>query len=164
MISATFRAEYPLLCCIKFASKTDKILVKSISRFSRNTYDCLSVLRELTALGVSVYFEKENIGTETLTTEMMVSVYSALAQEESVSISQNQRMSYQRRMERGEFITCFAPLGYRIADGKNLEIVPEEAELVRWMYSSYLSGHSTEWIAKELRARGVPTSSGRGGW
>lgn len=144
--------------------KIDKILVKSISRFSRNTYDCLSVLRELTALGVSVYFEKENIGTETLTTEMMVSVYSALAQEESVSISQNQRISYQRRMERGEFITCFAPLGYHITDGKNLEIVPEEADLVRWMYSSYLSGHSTEWIAKELEARGVPTSSGRGGW
>ena len=144
--------------------KIDKILVKSISRFSRNTYDCLSVLRELTALGVSVYFEKENIGTETLTTEMMVSVYSALAQEESVSISQNQRISYQRRMERGEFITCFAPLGYRIADGKNLEIVPEEEELVRWMFNSYLSGRSTEWIAKELQAKGVPTATGRGGW
>ena len=144
--------------------KIDKILVKSISRFSRNTYDCLSVLRELTALGVSVYFEKENIGTETLTTEMMVSVYSALAQEESVSISQNQRISYQRRMERGEFITCYAPLGYRIVDGKNLEIVPEEAELVRWMFNSYLSGHSTEWISRELKAKGVPTASGRGGW
>ena len=144
--------------------KIDKILVKSISRFSRNTYDCLSVLRELTALGVSVYFEKENIGTEALTTEMMVSVYSALAQEESVSISQNQRISYQRRMERGEFITCFAPLGYRIVNGKNLEIVPEEAEIVRWMFESYLSGHGTEWISEELRKKGVPTSSGRGDW
>ena len=81
---------------------------------------------------------------------MMVSVYSALAQEESVSISQNQRISYQRRMERGEFITCFAPLGYRIVNGKNLEIVPEEAEIVRWMFESYLSGHGTEWISEEL--------------
>ena len=73
--------------------KIDRILVKSISRFARNTRDCLVVLRELTTLGIAVYFEKENIGTDTLTTEFMVSVYSSLAQEESVSISQNQRMS-----------------------------------------------------------------------
>ena len=73
--------------------KIDLILLKSISRFARNTCDCLSVLRELSSLGVSVRFEKENINTETLTTEMMVSVYSALAQEESISISQNPRMS-----------------------------------------------------------------------
>ena len=84
--------------------KIDRILVKSISRFARNTRDCLVVLRELSGLGVAVHFEKENIGTDTLTTEFMVSVYSSLAQEESVSISQNQRMSYQRRMERGELI------------------------------------------------------------
>ena len=81
--------------------KIDRILVKSLSRFSRNTRDCLSALRELTALGVTVCFEKENIDTGTLTTELMVSVSGALAQEESVSISKNQRLSYQRRMERG---------------------------------------------------------------
>ena len=89
--------------------RIDKILVKSVSRFARNTKDCLAALRELLSLGVSVYFEKENIHSETLTTELMVSVYGALAQQESVSISQNQRISYQRRMERGEFITCTAP-------------------------------------------------------
>ena len=145
--------------------KIDRILVKSVSRFARNVGDCLTVLRELASLDVSVCFEKENIDTSALTTELMVSVYSALAQEESVSVSQNQRISYQRRMERGEFITCFAPLGYRMsADGKNLEIVPEEAEIVRWMFDSYLSGHGTEWIAATLRSGGVPTSSGRGDW
>ena len=78
--------------------RIDKILVKSISRFARNTKDCLASLRELLTLGVSVLFEKENINTETLTTELMVSVFGALSQQESVSISQNQRMSYQRRM------------------------------------------------------------------
>ena len=93
--------------------RIDKVLVKSISRFARNTKDCLAALRELTGLGVTVYFEKENIDTAALTTELMVSVYGALAQEESVSISKNQRISYQRRMERGEFITCKAPYGYR---------------------------------------------------
>ena len=144
--------------------KIDRILVKSISRFARNTRDCLVVLRELSGLGVSVYFEKENIGTETLTTEFMVSVYGALAQEESVSISQNQRMSYRRRMEKGEFITNCAPLGYRIDGKKNLAVVEEEAEIVRWIYESYLSGRSTEWIADEVIRRGAPTATGTGAW
>ena len=94
--------------------KIDRILVKSVSRFARNTRACLSALRELSAMGVSVRFEKENIDTKTLTTELMVSVSASLAQEESISISKNQRMSYQRRMERGEFITCSAPFGYAI--------------------------------------------------
>lgn len=94
--------------------RIDKVLVKSISRFARNTRDCLASLRELFRLGVSVYFEKENIDTGTLTTELMVSVSASLAQQESISISQNQKMSYRRRMERGEFITCYAPYGYDI--------------------------------------------------
>lgn len=144
--------------------KIDRILVKSISRFARNTRDCLVVLRELSGLGVYVYFEKENIGTDALTTEFMVSVYSSLAQEESVSISQNQRMSYQRRMEKGEFITNCAPLGYRIDGKQNLTVVEEEAEIVRWIYESYLNGRSTEWIADELIRRGVPTATGTGNW
>ena len=97
--------------------KIDKILVKSISRFARNTRDCLATLRELSSLGVSVQFEKENINTETLTTELMVSVSVSLAQEESISISSNLRMSYQRRMQRGEFITCKAPFGDHLRDG-----------------------------------------------
>ena len=77
-----------------------------------------------------MYFEKENIDTAALTTELMVSVYGALAQEESVSISKNQRISYRRQMERGEFITCKAPYGYRLRDGKNLEIYEEEAAVI----------------------------------
>ena len=144
--------------------KIDRILVKSISRFARNTRDCLVVLRELSGLGVAVHFEKENIGTDTLTTEFMVSVYSSLAQEESVSISQNQRMSYQRRMERGEFITCKAPFGYCMPDKKNLEIVPEEAETVRWIYNAYLNGRSAGWIAAELTRRNIPTVDGKSRW
>ena len=122
--------------------RIDKVLVKSVSRFARNTKDCLAVLRELMSLGVTVYFEKENINTETLTTELMVSVSGALAQQESISTSQNQRLSYKRRMESGEFITCKAPFGYRLIDGKNLEIVPAEAEQVRWIFNAYLGGRS----------------------
>ncbi|MCX4371649.1 MAG: recombinase family protein [Dysosmobacter sp.] len=144
--------------------KIDRVLVKSISRFSRNTRDCLATLRELTALGVTVCFEKENIDTGTLTTELMVSVSGALAQEESVSISKNQRLSYQRRMERGEFITCKAPYGYRLKDGKNLEIHEEEAAVIRLIFARYLAGVSTTEIAAELISMGLRTRDGKEQW
>ena len=144
--------------------KVDRILVKSVSRFARNTRDCLSALRELSAMGVSVRFEKENIDTKTLTTELMVSVSGSLAQQESISISANQKMSYQRRMERGEFITCTAPYGYRIVNKKDLEIVPEEAATVRWIFDAYLKGRSSGWIAEQLTAKGIPSQSGAECW
>jgi len=144
--------------------RIDKVLVKSISRFSRNTRDCLASLRELSAMGVAVKFEKENIDTGTLTSELMVSVSGSLAQQESISISENQRISYQRRMERGEFITCKAPFGYRLRDGKNLEIIPEEAEQVRWMFEAYLSGQSLTRIAEEVSRRGFRTRDGKPYW
>lgn len=144
--------------------KIDKILVKSVSRFARNTRDCLAILRELNALGVSVLFEKENINTDTLTTELMVSVSGSLAQEESVSISKNQRMSYQRRMQRGEFITCLAPFGYQLVDGKNLIIKEDEAKIVRWIFDRYLAGYSSRLIAESLTAKNVPTPRGKKVW
>ncbi len=144
--------------------KIDKVLVKSISRFSRNTKDCLATLRELTSLGVTVFFEKENINTETLTTELMVSISGALAQQESISISENQRMSYRRRMERGEFITCKAPFGYRIKDGKNLEVYEPEAALVRQVFALYLSGKNTLDIAEELSKANISTRDGNVTW
>ena len=144
--------------------KIDKVVVKSISRFARNTRDCLTALRELSALGVTVKFEKENIDTGTLTSELMVSVFGTLAQEESVSISKNQRISYQRRMERGEFITCKAPFGYQLVNGKDLEINPAEARYVRWMFEEYLNGRSMEWLADSMTKTGFPTTDGNNRW
>ncbi len=144
--------------------KIDRVLVKSISRFSRNTKDCLSALRELMRLGVTVQFEKENIDTGTLTTELMVSVSGSLAQQESMSISQNIRMGYRRRMERGEFIASSPPYGYRNAGGGRLEIVPEEAEVIRWVFESYLNGQGIVTIAEEMNRRGVPKKHGEAAW
>ena len=144
--------------------KIDHILVKSVARFARNTKECLASLRELSGMGVTVRFEKENIDTGTLTTELMVSVSGSLAQQESLSISANQRLSYQHRMECGEFITCSAPYGYRIKDKKNLEILPEEAAAVRWAFDAYLKGNSSKWIAEQLTAKGVPTQNGAEKW
>jgi len=144
--------------------KIDRVLVKSISRFARNTKDCLSALRELMRLGVTVQFEKENIDTGTLTTELMVSVSGSLAQQESISISQNSHQSYRRRMERGEFITTKAPYGYRLVNRRDLEIVPEEAEIIRWVFDAYLGGKSAKDIANELIRRGIRDRKGNVHW
>ena len=144
--------------------KIDRVLVKSISRFSRNTKDCLAALRELMRLGVTVQFEKENIDTGTLTTELMVSVSGSLAQQESISISQNIRQGYRRRMERGEYITNKPPYGYRNAGEGKLEIIPEEAEVVQWVFESYLNGHTPAWIAEEMNRRGIPKKYGPSSW
>ena len=73
-------------------------------------------------------------------------------------------MSYKRRMERGEFITCKAPFGYRLVEGKELEIIPEEAERVRWIFASYLSGKSLEWIAEQMEKAGIPTPDNAPYW
>lgn len=90
--------------------RIDKVLTKSMSRFARNTRDILAILRELKVIGVTVRFEKENIDTADITSELMISIFDSLAQEESNSISQNIKKSYQWRMANGEFITCNAPL------------------------------------------------------
>lgn len=144
--------------------RIDRVLVKSISRFSRNTKDCLSALRELTRLGVTVQFDKENIDTGTLTTELMVSVSGSLAQQESISISENIRQGYRRRMERGEFITSKPPYGYRLVNKRDLEIIPEEAEVIRWVFESYLNGHTPAWIAAEMNRRGIRKKYGKSVW
>ena len=67
-------------------------------------------------------------------------------------------------MERCEFITCKAPFGYRLVDGKNLEIIPDEAEQIRWMFESYLNGYSMDWIAEQMTQRGFPTTDGNTRW
>lgn len=157
------RTEFQRMMADCRRGKIDRILVKSISRFSRNTKDCLTALRELAKLGVTVKFEKENIDTGTLTTELMVSVSGSLAQQESISISQNQRMSYQRRMAKGEFITCHAPYGYTLC-GKELRIDPEQAKTVQWIFGQYLAGWSSRKIADELTRKGVPSGAGNEAW
>lgn len=144
--------------------KIDKVVVKSISRFARNTRDCLVTLRELSSLGVTVKFEKENIDTGTLTSELMVSVFGTLAQEESISISKNLRMSYQRRMAKGEFVTANPPFGYELANGCLLKIKEDEAHYVRWIFEQYINGTSSEQLAQLLTEMGVRTTEGNTVW
>lgn len=133
----------------------DRILVKSISRFARNTTECLETVRSLKARGVSVYFEKEGIDTGKVSGEMLTAVFASLAQAESESISKNVRWSYEKRMSSGQFVTCKAPLGYR-TQGSKLYIVDEEAEVVRYIFDEYLSGKSRAEIASSLNASNAP--------
>lgn len=141
----------------------DRILVKSISRFARNTTECLEAIRELKALGVGVHFEKENIDTATMSGEMMTTLFASFAQAESESISSNMRWSYQKRMQRGEFITCSAPFGYHLNNGM-LEIDEAEATVIRLIFDRYLSGISMADIADEITQLGFPTRAGMPYW
>ncbi len=145
------------------AGKIDRILVKSISRFARNTLDCIQTVRELKQLGVAVVFEKEGIDTGSLGSEMLLSILGAAAQEESLSISQNLKWSYQKRMRAGDFITCSAPLGYFL-EGNTLVPDPQEVPIVKYIFASYLAGKSTKEIAAELTAMETLTKNKHRQW
>lgn len=138
------------------AGKIDRILVKSISRFARNIADCIQTVRELKQLGVSVEFEKEQIDTSSMGGEMLLSMLSAAAQEESLSISSNLKWGIRKRMQNGDFITCRAPYGYHLHDNL-LEIDREEAEVVRFIFNRYLSGMGIQELAEELENRQIPS-------
>ncbi len=143
--------------------KIDRILTKSISRFSRNTRECLQIIRELKSIGVTVCFEKEHLDTAEISDEMLLTFFSGNAQQESMTISTNMRWSYQNRMKKGRFITCKAPFGYRLVDGI-LEIDEQEAEIVRYIFDSYLNGRSKDEIAADLTGMGISTRDKKDRW
>ena len=119
--------------------KIDRVLTKSLSRFARNTADALMYARLLRENGVSILFEKENIDTAYMSSELLLALSGAQAQEESISISKNMRWSIERRMKNGTFLASSTPYGYKIENGEFV-IVEEEAEIVRLIFKSYLSG------------------------
>lgn len=142
--------------------KIEFIITKSISRFARNTTDCLAMVRRLLELGIFIYFEKENINTGSMESELMLSILSSLAESESVSISENSKWSVQKRFQNGTFIISYPPYGYDNDNG-TMVIVPEQAEVVKEIFASCLAGKGTHAIAKELNARGIKTKK-NGKW
>ena len=145
--------------------KIDIILVKSISRFSRNTVDCLNYLRILKALGVAVIFEEQNINSMQEDSEFMITLHGAFAQQESESISANVRWGKRQAMKEGKATIVYSNFyAYRKgADGKP-EIIPEEAEVVREIYRMFLAGASTRMIQNALNERGIPNLRGVPEW
>lgn len=145
--------------------KIDLILTKSISRFSRNTVDSLSITRQLKAKGVEVYFEKENISSMDAQAELLFTIMSSIAQEESRSISENVRWGKQRSMESGKVSVAWSSfLGYTKGPDGLPMIVEEEAEIVRQIYAAYIDGKSFKQIAEDLTAQSYKTPKGKDIW
>ena len=113
--------------------KIDRVLTKSVSRFARNTVDSLMYARMLKEYGVSILFEKENIDTAYMSSELLLALSGAQAQEESISISKNMRWSVERRMKSGTYLSSSTPYGYKLEEGE-FKVVETEAEIVRLIF------------------------------
>ena len=139
--------------------KIDVVLTKSVSRFARNTVDCLYYTRALKELGIAVIFEKENINSLEEDSELRITLSGAFAQSESESISANVTWGKRRAMESGKATIQYKYLyGFRRGADDKPEIIPEEAEVVRWIYERYLAGASTRMLRDELHEQGVTYS------
>ncbi len=144
----------------------DRILVKSISRFARNTVDTLQTIRMLKDAGVSVFFEKENMDSMDLKSEFVLTIMSSLAQEESISISENVKWGLRQSYVKGNvYVPYSSLLGYKAKPGEKhtLVIDKEQAKYVRLIYRLFLEGYSERYIANYLTDLGVPSMRG-GNW
>lgn len=147
------------------SGKIDLIVTKSVSRFARNTVDSLVTIRKLKEKGVEVFFEKENIYTFDGKGELLLTIMSSLAQEESRSISENVTWGQRKRFADGKVSLLYKQfLGYRKGEDGFPEVVPEEAVIVRRIYTRFVEGLTPVAIAKELTADGVPTPAGKQRW
>jgi len=147
------------------SGKIDRILTKSISRFSRNTVDCLKYTRELKAMNIAVFFEKENIDTLDAKGEVLMTIMAALAQQESESLSANVRLGIQFRNQQGKVqVNHNRFLGYTKGEEGRLVIDPEEAETVKRIYAEYLEGKSLLAIRRGLEADGIRNGAGNLRW
>ena len=152
------RAEFQRLLTDCRAGKIDMILTKSISRFARNTVTTLSAIRELKALGVDVYFEEQNIHSISADGELRITIMASFAQEESRSVSEICKWTIRNKFQKGEptFFRCY---GYKWVNGQ-LEIVPEQAEVVRMIFRDYLDGMGEHAIINKLNDLGIPSRDG----
>ncbi|MCI7151049.1 MAG: recombinase family protein [Flavonifractor plautii] len=147
--SAEKRDDFQRLLADCRRDRVDKTLVKSSSRFARNAKECLKAIRELKALGVGVCFEEQGIDISKLAGEFLTAIFAMMDQKESENISDNLRWSIDMRMRTGKYNTCFAPFGYQLVGGK-LELIPEQAPIIRYIYDAYLAGKTAEDIAATL--------------
>ena len=145
--------------------KIDLIITKSVSRFARNTVDSLTTVRQLKEKGVEVYFEKENIYTLDSKGELLITIMSSLAQEESRSISENVTWGQRKRMQDGKVTMPYKRfLGYEKGEDGLPQIVESEAVIIRIIYRLFLEGKTPTWIAKHLTQECIPTPGGKEVW
>ena len=147
------------------AGKIDLIVTKSVSRFARNTVDSLTTVRKLKEHGVEVFFEKENIYTFDGKGELLITIMSSLAQEESRSISENVAWGQRKRFADGKVSMPYKQfLGYRKGKDGQPEIVQEEAAVVRLIYRLFLEGKTQTAICRYLEQEGIPSPAGKANW
>lgn len=159
------RTEFNRMIRMCKQKKIDLVITKSISRFARNTVDCLEYVRQLKSLGIGVIFEKENINTLTMTSEFMIALYGSFAQAESESISKNVSWGKEKAYREGKVQFQYKYLlGYKKGEDGKPEIVPEEAETVREIFELYLDGLPLLEIAKTLETEGRTTATGKKVW
>lgn len=145
--------------------KIDLIITKSVSRFARNTVDSLSTVRKLKEHSVEIYFEKENIWTFDSKGELLITIMSSLAQEESRSISENVKWGKRKQFERGKVSIPFkSTLDFDRGEHGELVVNQEEAKLVRYIFHEFLTGKNCNTIAKSLTKQGIPTPMGKSKW
>ena len=153
------RTEFKKMITACKRGHIDLIITKSLSRFARNTVDCLETVRLLKANGIGVYFEKENINTLTESSEFLITLFSGFAQAESESLSKNVAWGWRKSAEAGNvYFQYKRMLGYRKGADGQPEIVPEEAEIIRRIYRRYLAGYSLGQIKQELEQDNIPTA------
>ncbi|MBK5262016.1 MAG: recombinase family protein [Peptostreptococcaceae bacterium] len=159
------REKFNLMIDECMAGHIDMIVTKSISRFARNTLDCLKYIRQLKDKNIPVYFEKESINTMDAKGEVLLTIMASLAQQESQSLSQNVKLGLQYRYQQGIVqINHNRFLGYTKDDKGHLIIEPEGAEVVKRIYREYLQGSSLIEIARGLMASNILTSAGKEKW
>jgi site-specific DNA recombinase len=147
------------------AGNIDMIITKSISRFARNTLDCLQYIRQLKDKNIPVYFEKESINTMDAKGEVLITIMASLAQQESQSLSQNVKLGLQYRYQQGKVtVNCNRFLGYTKGNDGKLVIDPEQSEVVKRIYREYLEGSSMDKISAGLEADGILTGAGKEKW
>jgi len=144
--------------------KIDMILTKSISRFARNTVDSLSWVRKLRAMNIGVYFEEQAIDSLKAENEMLIGLFSVIAQAESEGISANVKWGIQQSMKNGKYCSNFSCYGYKRGSDGVPEIVPEQAEVVRIIFERYLDGYSLNQIQEHLSEKGIKTAKGKEVW
>ena len=163
--SARKRPEFLRMIRLCKQKKIDIILTKSISRFARNTVDCLNYIRALRELGIAVIFEKENINTLEADSEILITMLGAFAQAESESISANVRWGKRQAMREGKAIIQYDRLyAYQKGEDGKPQIIPDQAEVVQSIYKQYLAGASLRMIRDRLEAEQIPNAAGNARW
>ena len=159
------RDEFQRMIKDCYKHRIDYIITKSVSRFARNTAECIEFVRQLKALGIGVIFEEQNCDTLKCDSELLLTIHAGFAQAESESMSRNITWSYRKKFEQGEVMFNYKKMvGYRKGTDGKPEIIPEEAEIIRQIFDMYLAGMTLREIRDKLHEEGVETKCGKVKW